>query len=119
MRDDIRMQGRLLRHERRPGRMSPEPARDGHDPSLTVEPATTFWADGLQGACERLSAGDGLYRVLSRFSGDEARDCRLPRPARLTSPGFLRRHRASLLVVAIYALRAIVPGYLSPPSGPA
>ena len=35
-----------------------------------------------------------------------------PCPARATSPGFLRRHRASLLVVALYALLAVVPGLL-------
>jgi hypothetical protein len=85
---------------------------DTHDPEPGVEPSTTFSADALQGACERLSAGDGLYRFLARFGGDEARDCRLPLPARATSPGFLRRHRASLLVVALYALLAVVPGLL-------
>jgi hypothetical protein len=77
-----------------------------------VEPSTAFSADALQGACERLSAGDGLHRLLARFGGDEARDCRLPLPARATSPGFLRRHRASLLVVALYALLAVAPGLL-------
>ena len=77
-----------------------------------VEPSTTFSADALQGACERLSAGDGLHELLARFGGDEARDCRLPMPARATSPGFLRRHRATLLVVALYALLAVVPGLL-------
>lgn len=77
-----------------------------------MEPSTTFSADALQGACERLSAGDGLHRLLARFGGDEARDCRLPLPARATSPGFLRRHRASLLVVALYALLAVIPGLL-------
>ena len=69
------------------------------DPIQAVEPSTTFSADALQGACERLSAGDGLHGFLARFGGDEARDCRLPLPARATSPGFLRRHRASLLGV--------------------
>src|SRR5215210_1690166 len=82
------------------------------DPAQAVEPSTTFSADALQGACERLSAGDGLHALLARFGGDEARDCRLPLPARATSPGFLRRHRASLLVVAIYALLAVLPGLL-------
>src|SRR5262245_15842349 len=101
------MRVRLPRHERCPERLRPGSLDDGHDPALAVEPATTFSADALQGACERLSAGDGLYRLLSRFGGDEARDCRLPRPARLTSPGFLHRHRASLLVVALYALLAV------------
>ncbi len=81
-------------------------------PPPEVEPSTTFSADALQGACERLSAGDGLHGLLARFGGDEARDCRLPLPARATSPGFLRRHRASLLVVALYALLAVVPGLL-------
>jgi hypothetical protein len=33
-------------------------------------------------------------------------------PERATSPGFLRRHRASLAVVALYALLAVVPGLL-------
>jgi hypothetical protein len=83
-----------------------------HDPELAVEPTIIFSADALQGACERLSAGDGLHGLLSRFGGDEARDCRLPLPARATSPGFLRRHRASLLVVALYALLAVAPGLL-------
>src|SRR5215211_3213849 len=82
------------------------------DPELAVEPFTTFSADALQGACERLSAGDGLHGLLARFGGEEARDCRLPLPARATSPGFLRRHRASLLVVALYAVLAVVPGLL-------
>src|SRR5215211_5064905 len=82
------------------------------EPELTIEPTTIFSADALQGACERLSAGDGLHGLLSRFGGDEARDCRLPLPARATSPGFLRRHRASLLVVALYAVLAVVPGLL-------
>src|SRR4051812_25082850 len=88
-------------------------SQDGaSDAEPGVEPATTFSADALQGACERLSAGDGLHGLLARFGGDEARDCRLPLPARATSPGFLRRHRASLLVVALYALLAVVPGLL-------
>src|SRR5215213_2730897 len=82
------------------------------EPATAVEPSTRFSADALQGACERLSAGDGLHGLLARFGGDEARDCRLPLPARATSPGFLRRHRASLLVVAIYALLAVIPGLL-------
>jgi hypothetical protein len=81
-------------------------------PESEVEPYTIFSANALQGACERLSAGDGLHGLLARFGGDEARDCRLPLPARATSPGFLRRHRASLLVVALYALLAVVPGLL-------
>src|SRR5215213_8601383 len=81
-------------------------------PPPEVEPSTTFSADVLQGACERLSAGDGLHGLLARFGGDEARDCRLPLPARATSPGFLRRHRASLLVIGLYALLAVVPGLL-------
>src|SRR5215211_3623095 len=85
---------------------------DTCNPVTVVEPFTTFSADALQGACERLSAGDGLHGLLARFGGDEARDCRLPLPARATSPGFLRRHRASLLVVALYALLAVVPGLL-------
>jgi len=85
---------------------------DPCDPKLAVEPTTIFSADALQGACERLSAGDGLHGLLARFGGDEARDCRLPLPARATSPGFLRRHRASLLVVALYAVLAVVPGLL-------
>ena len=69
------------------------------DPEPAVEPSTTFSVDALQGACERLSAGDALHGFLARFGGDEARDCRLPLPAHATSPGFLRRHRASLLGV--------------------
>src|ERR671913_1777507 len=85
---------------------------DTCEPATAVEPFTTFSANALQGACERLSAGDGLHGLLARFGGDEARDCRLPLPARATSPGFLRRHRASLLVVALYALLAVVPGLL-------
>ena len=85
---------------------------DSCTPPTEVEPSTTFSADALQGACERLSAGDGLHGFLARFGGDEARDCRLPLPAHATSPGFLRRHRASLLVVAFYALLAVVPGLL-------
>src|SRR5918993_29652 len=105
-------------HVRRPRRRQSRARRmviegsqaDPCDPATAVEPSTTFSADTLQGACERLSAGDGLHGLLSRFGGDEARDCRLPLPERLTSPGFLRRHRASLLVVALYALLAVVPG---------
>ena len=93
-------------------RMIPGSHDHACDPVQVVEPSTTFSADALQGACERLSAGDGLHRVLARFGGDEARDCRLPLPARATSPGFLRRHRASLLVVALYALLAVLPGLL-------
>ena len=86
-------------------------SQDGaSDTEPGVEPATTFSANALQGACERLSAGDGLLGLLVRFGGDEARDCRLPLPARATSPGFLRRHRASLLVVGLYALLAVAPG---------
>ncbi len=85
---------------------------DACDPVQAGAPSTTFSADALQGACERLSAGDGLHALLARFGGDEARDSRLPLPARATSPGFLRRHRASLLVVALYALLAVVPGLL-------
>src|ERR671910_57827 len=70
---------------------------NAYDPEPEVEPYTIFSANALQGACERLSAGDGLHGLLARFGGDEARDCRLPLPARATSPGFLRRHRASML----------------------
>ena len=90
----------------------PGSADDACDPVQAVEPSTIFSADALQGACERLSAGDGLHGLLARFGGDEARDCRLPLPARATSPGFLRRHRASLLVVGFYALLAVAPGVL-------
>ena len=106
----------LRRHDRRksPAYGAPDRGSQGEacDPGPEVEPSTTFSANALQGACERLSAGDELHGLLARFGGDEARDCRLPLPARVTSPGFLRRHRASLLVVAIYALLAVVPGLL-------
>jgi hypothetical protein len=71
-----------------------------------------FAAEDLQRACEQLGAGDGLHHLLARVGGDEARDCPLPRPERLASPGFLRRHRGSLAVVAIYALLVVVPGLL-------
>ena len=106
----------LRRHDRQKSQATVAPIQAEQDgaPSFEpeVEPYTIFSADALQGACERLSAGDGLHGLLARFGGDEARDCRLPLPARATSPGFLRRHRASLLVVAIYALLAVVPGLL-------
>ena len=113
-------QGERRQRRRLPGRRQSSTRRmvipwsygDACDPAPAVGPSTTFSADALQGACERLSAGDGLHGLLARFGGDEARDCRLPLPARLTSPGFLRRHRASLLVVALYALLAVVPGLL-------
>ena len=75
-------------------------------------PVVRFAAGDLQGACDRLSAGDRLHNLLARIGGDEARDCRLPRPDRLTSPGALRRHRGTLAVVALYALLAVAPGLL-------
>src|SRR5215207_2065746 len=53
--------------------------------------------------CMRCWRGSGATRLVTV-------DC--PLPARATSPGFLRRHRASLLVIAIYALLAVVPGLL-------
>src|ERR671910_632541 len=106
-RQDLRSPGRTPELIDSPGSLD-----DTCDPGPEVEPYTTVSADALQGACERLSAGDGLHGLLARFGGDEARDCRLPLPARATSPGFLRRHRASLLVVALYALLAVVPGLL-------
>ena len=71
-----------------------------------------FTASDLQRACEQLSAGDRLHGLLARIGGDEASNCGLPRPAHLTSPGFLRRHRASLLAIALYALLAVGPGLL-------
>src|SRR5829696_6317744 len=106
----------LRRHDRQEprayGALDQWTQGDACDPEPEVKPYTVFSANALQGACERLSAGDGLHGLLARFGGDEARDCRLPLPARATSPGFLRRHRASLLVVALYALLAVVPGLL-------
>ena len=48
--------------------------------------------------------------MLSKIGGDEARDARLPMPSHLASPGALRRHRATLAVVGIYFLLAVVPG---------
>jgi hypothetical protein len=82
------------------------------DAEPMVEPITTFSRDALEGACERLRVGDPLHGMLARIGGDEVRDCGLPRPASFTSPGFLRRFRASLVVVLLYALLAVMPGLL-------
>ena len=78
----------------------------------SVIPTATFSADELQGACERLRAGDVLHQLLARIGGEEASDCRLPRPASFTAPGFLRRQRATLAVVALYAVLVVAPGFL-------
>jgi hypothetical protein len=68
-----------------------ELAHDGADPALTVAPITTFSSVPVMGctACSRDSAAT--------------------RPA---TTGFLRRHRASLLVIGLYALLAVLPGLL-------
>ncbi|MFL5759161.1 MAG: hypothetical protein ACJ789_05445 [Thermomicrobiales bacterium] len=101
----VRMKTRL----RRTG----EPrAQTGTTRTRLVPPPITFSADDLQGACERLRFGDGLHHLLARIGGDEARDCRLPRPAHFTSPGFRRRHRATLVVVVLYGLLVVIPGLL-------
>lgn len=86
------------------------PPRAGSIAAAPPAQTIAFTADELQGACERLRAGDGLHRLLARIGGDEARDCRLPRPAHFAAPGFARRHRATLAVVGIYVLLAVLPG---------
>ncbi len=104
----------------RPARSSrPIPGTDARssDPPSAIKPTNVFSPVELQGARERLSAGDGLHRLLSRIGGDEARDSRLPMPESLTSPGFLRRHRGSLATVILYLLLAVVPGLLLSISG--
>lgn len=80
--------------------------------ATAVEPTAIFSATELQGACERLSAGDGLHQLLARIGGEEVRDCRLPRPARLISPGSVRRHRATGVTIILYAMLAVLPGLL-------
>ena len=82
-----------------------------HVPGIRFSPAE------LQRARDRLSAGDGLHRLLARIGGAEARDARLPMPAHFASPGFVRRHSGTLAVVGLYALLAIVPGFLISASG--
>ena len=74
--------------------------------------AVRFAPAELQRAWERLGTGDPVHGLLARIAGDEARDARLPMPAHLASPGALRRHRATLAVVALYALLALLPGLL-------
>jgi hypothetical protein len=81
-------------------------------PETTIEAVTTFSADALQAACERLRVGDPLHNALARLGGDELQDCRLPRPRHFTSPGFVRRFRASLVVVLLYMGLAVVPGFM-------
>ncbi len=102
-------------------RRGPRPARGGppqgqiaapDSPDSVVEPFNAFSAIELQAARERLNAGDGLHRLLSRIGGDEARDSRLPMPKSLTSPGFVRRHRGTLATVIVYILLAVIPGLL-------
>jgi hypothetical protein len=75
-------------------------------------PGIRFSPAELQRARNRLSDGDGLHRLLARIGGDEARDARLPMPAHFVAPGFVRRHRGTLAVVALYALLVVVPGFL-------
>ena len=74
--------------------------------------AVRFAPAELQRAWERLGTGDPVHGLLARIAGDEARDARLPMPAHLASPGALRRHRATLAVVGLYALLALLPGLL-------
>ncbi len=74
--------------------------------------AVRFAPPELQRAWERLGTGDPVHGLLARIAGDEARDARLPMPAHLASPGALRRHRATLAVVGLYALLALLPGLL-------
>src|SRR5688572_8464529 len=78
----------------------------------TIEPVNVFSPTELQAARERLTQGDGWHRLLARLGGDEARDIRMPMPESLTSPGFLRRHRASLATVVLYLALAIIPGLI-------
>ena len=75
----------------------PEPGSDrGEDTGpkvpevdTTIEPTTVFSAAELQGARERLTAGDGLHRMLARTPRTGAREERVhgprsPPPARPT-----------------------------------
>jgi hypothetical protein len=82
------------------------------DVDTTIEPTTVFSAAELQGARERLTAGDGLHRILARIGGDEATDSTMPLPARLIAPGFLRRHLASVATILLYFTAVVVPGFL-------
>lgn len=112
-RSRVPVRGRRRAHPRRVRSLLSTPlAAPGSRPSAVVEPTTLFTAAELQGARERLTAGDGLHRLLSRIGGEEARDSRLPLPAGLTAPGFLRRHRASVVTVLLYLGLAVGPGLL-------
>jgi hypothetical protein len=74
-----------------------------------IEPTTVFSPEELQQARERLTAGDGLHRLLAHIGGDEASDSSLPLPT-LGAPGFLRRHRASVVTVVLYLTLVVAPG---------
>ena len=75
-----------------------------------IQPTTAFSPDELQQARERLTAGDGLHRLLARIGGSEARDSTLPLPMEIAAPGFFRRHRASVVTVILYFSLVVVPG---------
>jgi len=69
-----------------------------------------FSPEELQGARTRLTTGDGLHHLLAKIGGDEASDLTLPLPTELAAPGFLRRHRASVVTVVTYLAAVVVPG---------
>lgn len=77
-----------------------------------IEPTTVFSPGELQGARERLTAGDGLHRLLAWIGGNEASDSSLTLPAEIGAPGFFRRHRASVVTVMLYVTFVVVPGLL-------
>lgn len=101
----------------RPDRVYPHRRRDDHEtcstfPNAPIEPITVFSLAELQGARERITAGDGLHHLLAWIGGNEASDSSLPLPTRLIAPGSLRRHRASVATVLLYFTLVVVPGLL-------
>lgn len=80
------------------------------DAGPPIEPTTVFSPEELQRARERLTAGDGLHRLLARVGGSEASDSTLPLPIQIAAPGFFRRHRASVVTVILYFSVVVIPG---------